>query len=847
MANAVVFYADDCGLEESDGCTIAGVIKDNSANAVVGATVQLSQGGTVLKTTTSIAGGAYTFGVTPNAGDVYEVNATKLNYSSPAANVSVTTVTPPGVATAGDIVLTALPTVIVSGIVTNATGGAAIADATVTVLGASGSQSTKTGADGKYSFTVASGLPYILTARKLPLGAPAQNIFPDVNLTVDFGMSSAVMVGAYAESLASGSLSSWTNAGTLGGKFVPLATAPVASQSGLYKAVIFTDNPMILVDAALNNYSGSYVGAPAEITGATASYTVSAWLLEPDATLPDQQTYVSWAKRGTTGANCEMDYGVNGSYGAVGHWGDAADMGWGTPPTGGVWHNVIITYDYMTGVEAAYIDGVFSKSEIKTLDIGVGLPIILGSGYWMDAPPAIATDIPFSGSIAQVEIFGAPATLDDVTRLAASGPVAHPTATIQGKVVTADASEPSGFTITVTDGLGTVQATAVTGADGKYSKVVPPGTFTVKAIKTGFVTMPAPQTRTVAVGDTATMGDFTATSSTISGKLVNATTGAAIYNGVVQVGGKGGLAMITDQAGNYSQPATGCGSFELFADGLGYHCRNLVFTNVGNLSFKIALNPEVETGVITNGGFENVAGGLPASWIQGWDPTAPIVPITEFWATNVPYSGTSSAFVTGAGAFDPLSQFIPSDPAAVYNCYCKAVGTNMESPGAVWFPMFAFRASNFDEMKGWISGEPAPYEGWTHNAPTNWMQYLQFHTYSGDATQPFVRIAPPVGAAWLSATFCFTGNALTSDQGVFVDDVVMDKVPANVPLEPVAPDGPVTLTIERVGNGVKLTWPQGTLLQSSSLTGSQWTTNSATSPYTNTSPVGQLFYKVIVR
>ena len=102
---------------------------------------------------------------------------------------------------------------------------------------------------------------------------------------------------------------------------------------------------------------------------------------------------------------------------------------------------------------------------------------------------------------------------------------------------------------------------AVTGAAGTYSVVVPPGTFTVKAIKAGFVTMPAPQTRTVAVGDTATLGDFTATPSTISGTLVNATTGAAIYNGVVQVGGKGGPAMVTDQTGAYiTRPPVAAGS-----------------------------------------------------------------------------------------------------------------------------------------------------------------------------------------------------------------------------------------------------------------------------------------------
>ncbi|HLP78560.1 MAG TPA: carboxypeptidase regulatory-like domain-containing protein [Candidatus Paceibacterota bacterium] len=847
VANAVVFYADDCSLEESDGATISGLVKDGSGTAVVGAQVQLKLTGTVVKTTTTTAGGAYTFHVEPVAGTAYTLNASKLNYSSPATDVDVTTVAPPGVATAADIVLTALPTVIVSGGVTNGATGQAVAGATVTVLGASGSQTTTTDSNGRYSFVVASGDSYYVTARKLPLSAPTQYISPSANQTLDFTLTSSLLVGIYAENLTAGSLGTWANAGTLGGEFRPLsATLPVAGQSGFYRSVSFNNSPMILT----NGTAGTPVTAPPEITGASASYTVNAWLFEPDSTLPDQQTYVSWAKRGgPDGSNCEMGYGVNGSYGAVGHWG-APDMGFTTPPTGGTWHNLIVTWDYMSGIESIYIDGVLSKnSPVKSLDIGAGLPIVLGAGYWIDGTTgALSTDIALSASLAQLEIFSAPATADDVARMITNNvPVLHATATIQGHVVTTDSSVPSGFTVTLTDNGGAFVGQAVSGNDGSYSVIVSPGTYTAKAIKAGYVTMPAPQTRTVVAGDTATLTAFTATPSTVSGKLVDATTGAAIYNGVVQVGGKGGQAMITDQTGTYSLPATGCGGVELFADALNYHCRNLLLTNVGGLSKKIALTAEVETGVITNGGFEDVAGGLPNSWIQGWDVPASPVAITEFWATNVPSSGTNSAFVTGAAAFEPLSQFIPSDPSSVYNCYFKAVGTNMGSAGAVWFPMFAFRGGDFGEMKGWISGEAAPYEGWSHTAPTGWMQYLLFHTYSGDATQPFIRVAPPAGAVWLSATFCFTGSALTSDQGVFVDDVVMDRVPATVPLETVASDpATVSLAVERVGSGIRLIWEQGTLLEAPTVTG-PWTTNSATSPFTNSAPVGNKFYKLIVQ
>lgn len=846
MANAVAFYADDCSLEESDGSAITGLVKDDAGTPVVGAQVQLKLTGTTVKTTTSAAGGTYTFHVQPVAGTAYTVNASKLNYASPALDVDVTTVAPPAVATALDIFLTNLPTVTVSGGVTNSANGAAVAGATVTILGSSGSQTTTTASNGKYSFTVAANANYYVTARKLPLSAPAQLINPSANLTVDFSLSSALLVGVYAEPLTSGSISAWANAGTLGGQFVPFgATTPVAGQSGIYKSVSFSDNPMILTNVA----AGGLIAAPSDITGASASFTVNAWLFDPDATLPDQQTYISWAKRGgPDGSNCELGYGVNGSYGAAGHWG-AADMGFTTPPTGGAWHNVVVTWDYFSGVESVYIDGVLSKnSPVKSLDIGAGLPMVLGSGYWFDtgAGAISATDIPLAASIAQLEIFGMPATADEIAGLYTNNaPVAHTTGTISGSVATTDSTAPSGFTVTAADGGGTVAAQAVTAAGGTYSLVVAPGTYTIKALKSGYVTMPAPQSATVGAGGSVSLSGFTATPTTVSGTLVDATTGAAIYNGVVQVGGKGGVAMITDQTGAYSLPGTGCGGVEVFADALNYHCRNLLMTNVGALSKKIALTAQVETGVVTNGGFEDSVGGLPTAWIQGWDvPTTP-VPITEFWTTNVPYSGTNSVFVTGAAAFEPLSQFIPSDAASVYNCYCKAVGTNVAAAGTVWFPMFAFRGSDFGEMKGWISGEPAPYEGWSHAAPPTWMQYLQFHTYSGDATQPFVRIAPPAGAVWLSATFCFTGTALTSDQGVLVDDVVMDKVPAVVPLETVAPDV-ATLSIERVGTGVRLVWSQGALLEAASLAG-PWTTNSAASPYTIANPVGNKFYRLILQ
>ena len=73
------------------------------------------------------------------------------------------------------------------------------------------------------------------------------------------------------------------------------------------------------------------------------------------------------------------------------------------------------------------------------------------------------------------------------------------------------------------------------------------------------------------------------------------------------------------------------------------------------------------------------------------------------------------------------------------------------------------------------------------------MQYLKFHTYSGDATQPFVRVAPPpVTSVWTSvdniaASFCYA-DLPPEGKGCYVDDVVIDRVAADEPLVTVDAD-----------------------------------------------------------
>ncbi len=62
----------------------------------------------------------------------------------------------------------------------------------------------------------------------------------------------------------------------------------------------------------------------------------------------------------------------------------------------------------------------------------------------------------------------------------------------------------------------------------------------------------------------------------------------------------------------------------------------------------------------------------------------------------------------------------------------------------------------------------------------------------------------------------------------------------------IVPPPGVTVNIQRVGGGVQVSWPQGTLLESASVLG-PWSTNAGTSPLLIPNPVGSKFYKVIVQ
>jgi len=113
-------------------------------------------------------------------------------------------------------------------------------------------------------------------------------------------------------------------------------------------------------DAEAPSIYESEQNAPASVVGPNPTRTVEVWVWNDE--VGGEETMVAWSRRGgPSGTNASFNYGTSVDFGAVGHWDDAADLGWSSLPSSDDWHHLVYTYDGAT--TRVYIDGVLDNSE----------------------------------------------------------------------------------------------------------------------------------------------------------------------------------------------------------------------------------------------------------------------------------------------------------------------------------------------------------------------------------------------------------------------------------------------------------------------------------------------------
>jgi hypothetical protein len=256
--------------------------------------------------------------------------------------------------------------------------------------------------------------------------------------------------------------------------------------------------------------------------------------------------------------------------------------------------------------------------------------------------------------------------------------------------------------------------------------------------------------------------------------------GAGINNAVVQIGGIGSPATVTDANGKYKFFDVPIGSSEeVYADGLGYADNTSTIDTSAAATVPvvkdITLTGKVETGVITNGGFEN---GLAPWYISGGSQ--------QVGVTNVDkYSGSYAGFWQSTSSlwYDSFLWYdLPVVAGSTYNVYFK-VKTN----APIGQCGFDFLDANGAEAPWWgYDGGSNVGANWMYvTVPGKWEQVLNYRSWDAGAQTVGVRLTPPDGTATIRIVAGAGPDA--AGEVLYIDDVVIDRV------GPDAASGPFTI------------------------------------------------------
>lgn len=195
-------------------------------------------------------------------------------------------------------------------------------------------------------------------------------------------------------------VSAWSNAGSLGGNFVPA----VAGTGAVYQASV-SGVPAVTFAASANSILTNTVAPAASLLGPNTVWSAEIWVLNP-VLQQGAENLLSWTDRGlwtgsADGTCMEIRYGSDANN-AVEHYNGSCNIPWnGTPPMAGLWHHIVITRD-AAGVERLYADGSLRIAKTPAVsNLRGGAPFALG-GVWDRG--AKNWQMLFSGSISKVRV-----------------------------------------------------------------------------------------------------------------------------------------------------------------------------------------------------------------------------------------------------------------------------------------------------------------------------------------------------------------------------------------------------------------------------------------------------------
>jgi hypothetical protein len=261
-------------------------------------------------------------------------------------------------------------------------------------------------------------------SRAILTGSVATSLIVAGSLTAEAQVQTAgnLLINLDATSLTTGTISEWTNAGTLGGSFFAGSAGSASIQRQTVDGV-----PSVVFDGRSEWMTGPLTTGTG-VEGLNPNRTIEMWLY--NGNVQGEESVIAWGHRGVDNGNFIAGYGRHSAWGAVAQWG-AADIGFDPGmniadparsawtqnyPTRGEWHHIAYTFDGRadttvstpTHTSRLYVNGIEVNSEVIGPDVVntiLSQPFVIGaqnnsSGNGVEDN----NDLAFSGAVSRLRV-----------------------------------------------------------------------------------------------------------------------------------------------------------------------------------------------------------------------------------------------------------------------------------------------------------------------------------------------------------------------------------------------------------------------------------------------------------